>query len=92
VDKLIEAVIDLVANTPPDKAAQLADAVRKLRSSAQGGSLSAWAANPNARARLNKLVAAWRATSIPSAELSGMIAGAGAAYHQARAEQEIELV
>jgi PLD-like domain len=48
--------------------------------------------NPNALARLSRLVAAWRLTAIPPVELSGMLGGAGAAYHQAKAEQEIELV
>jgi phosphatidylserine/phosphatidylglycerophosphate/cardiolipin synthase-like enzyme len=92
MDRLIEVVIELVANTPPDKAEQLATAVRKLSSSCESDALSGWATNPNAQARLSKLDGAWRDTSIPSEELSGMLAGASAAYHKAKAEQEIELV
>lgn len=92
MERLIEAVIDLVSNTPPTKAKQLAVAVGKLASPAKSDSLSSWAPNQNAQVRLAKLLAAWIASPIPPAELSGMLAGASAAYHQAKAEQEIELV
>jgi phosphatidylserine/phosphatidylglycerophosphate/cardiolipin synthase-like enzyme len=92
MDRLIEAVIDLVSNTPPAKAKQLAAAIGKLASPEKADFLSGWASNQNAQARLAKLLTAWTGTSIPPAELSGMLAGASAAYHQAKAEQEIELV
>lgn len=92
MERLIEAVIDLVSNTPPAKAKQLAAAVGKLASPANSGSLSSWASNQNAQTRLAKLRAAWTDAPIPPVELSGMLAGASAAYHQAKAEQEVELV
>jgi phosphatidylserine/phosphatidylglycerophosphate/cardiolipin synthase-like enzyme len=92
MDKLIAAAIDLIANTPPDRARQLVAAVRKLSSPADAESLSAWAPNKNAQGRLTALVAAWRLSPIPPVELAGMLAGAAAAYHQAKAEQEVELV
>ncbi|WP_315783156.1 DISARM system phospholipase D-like protein DrmC [Bradyrhizobium sp. SZCCHNPS1003] len=92
MERLIEAVIDLVSNTPPAKAKQLAAAIGKLASSEKASSLSGWAPNQNAQARLAKLLAAWTGAPIPPAELSGMLAGASTAYHQAKAEQEIELV
>lgn len=92
MERLIEAVIDLVSNTPPAKAKQLAAAVGKLDSPAKAGLLSSWASNQNAQARLAKLTAAWAEAPIPPAELSGILAGASAAYHHAKAEQEIELV
>lgn len=92
MDKLIDSVIELVTNTPPAKAGQLASAIRSLASSANADSLLSWASNPNAQARLSALITAWRGTSIPSVELAGMIAGASTAYHRAKAEQEIELV
>jgi phosphatidylserine/phosphatidylglycerophosphate/cardiolipin synthase-like enzyme len=92
MDELIEAVIELVANTPPDKSRQLAGAVRKLSSAKEGDALSNWANHPSAQARLAKLVQAWRRASIPPDELAGMLAGATSAYHHAKAEQEIELV
>lgn len=92
MEGLIEAVLDLVSNTPPAKAKQLAASVAKLASPETADSLSSWATNQNAQARLAKLLAAWTGAPIPPAELSGMLAGASAAYHHAKAEQEIELV
>jgi cardiolipin synthase len=92
MDELIEAVIQLVANTPPDKAQQLVDSVRELSSAKESDALSNWANNPNAQARLGSLATAWRRRSIPPGELAGMLTGASSAYHRAKAEQEIELV
>lgn len=88
----LDAVIDLVANSPPDKVSQLASAVRRIHSAAEGGLLDGWSASPAAHARLSALVNAWKATDVPSSELAGMLLGAAAAYNQARAEQEVELV
>lgn len=89
---ILESIIDLVTNSPPDKCEQLATAVRKLTSPRDADSLAGWAANPGAHDRLNKLIAAWRGSELPPGELSGMLVGASAAYHHAKAEQEIELV
>jgi cardiolipin synthase len=92
VQVLIEAIIELVSNSPPEKVAQLANAVRRLSTSADARSLDGWAANPGARRRLDRLMSGWQDVDIPPVELAGMLSGAGAAYHHARAEQEIELV
>jgi len=89
---ILESIIDLVANSPPDKCEQLASSVRNLASSQDADTLTGWAASPGAHGRLNTLIAAWRGSELPSAELAGMLLGASAAYHHAKAEQEIELV
>jgi phosphatidylserine/phosphatidylglycerophosphate/cardiolipin synthase-like enzyme len=41
---------------------------------------------------LTKLLEAWRSAHIPPAELAGMLTAASAAYHRAKAEQDIEVV
>jgi cardiolipin synthase len=92
VQAFLDAIIDIVANSPPDKVSQLASSVRRIHSASDGGLLEGWAANPAAHARLSALVAAWKGTSIPPGELAGMLTAAAAAYNQARGEQEIELV
>jgi cardiolipin synthase A/B len=92
MQRVLESIIDLVANSPPDKCDQLARAVRKLASPQEANTLMGWATNPNAHDRLHKLVVAWRAADLPAAEMAGMLAGASAAYHSAKAEQELELV
>jgi cardiolipin synthase A/B len=92
VEKLIEAIIELVADSPPDKTEQLAEAVRRLSGPQNALSLTSWTANPRAKTTLTKLVEAWQAAYIPPAELAGMLTAASAAYHRAKAEQDIELV
>ena len=92
MEKLLEAIIELVANSPPDKTEQLAGFIRALSDAENASSLTSWATNPHAKDRLSKLIAAWRGAYIPSAELAGMLTAASAAYHRAKSEQEIELV
>jgi phosphatidylserine/phosphatidylglycerophosphate/cardiolipin synthase-like enzyme len=92
VKNLLDAIIDLVSNSPSDKTDQLAESIRLL-SGAQGArSLSSWASNPRAKNALNKLIAAWRTVDIPSVEISAMLTAASAGYYRAKGEQEIELV
>lgn len=92
MEKLIEAIIELVSNSPPDKTGQLADAIRRVSGAQNAQSLASWAANPRAKDALTKLVTAWRGVGTPSAELAAMLTGASAGYHRAKGEQEIELV
>ncbi|MGO9267966.1 MAG: DISARM system phospholipase D-like protein DrmC [Candidatus Binataceae bacterium] len=89
---LIEAIIDLVSNSPPDKTEQLAESIRRLSDAQNAQSLTSWTANPRAKNALTELTTAWRGVDIPTAELAGMLTAASAAYHRAKGEQEIELV
>jgi phosphatidylserine/phosphatidylglycerophosphate/cardiolipin synthase-like enzyme len=92
VEKLIEAIIELVSNSPPGTTEQLAESIRRLSGAQNAQSLTNWAANPRARNALSKLNTAWRGVDIPTAELAAMLTAASAAYHRAKGEQEIELV
>jgi cardiolipin synthase len=92
VEKLLESIIEIVSNSPPDKTEQLARSVERLATTQDAPSLTNWAAVPGARVRLAKLVAEWQGADIPPLELAGILRGASAAYHRAKAEQEIELV
>jgi hypothetical protein len=49
---------------------QLAAAIAKVDSPAKSGSLSNWASNQNAQARLAKLLAAWTDAPIPPVQLA----------------------
>lgn len=88
----LDAIIDIVVNSPPGKVSQLASSVRCVHSSADGALLEGWAANPAAHARLSALVTAWKGTCVPPGELAGMLTAAAVAYNYARGQQEIELV
>jgi phosphatidylserine/phosphatidylglycerophosphate/cardiolipin synthase-like enzyme len=92
VEKLIEAIIELVSNSPPDKTEQLAESIRRLSGAQNAQSLRSWAANPRAKNALTQLITAWQGVGIPTTELAAMLTAASAAYHRAKGEQEIELV
>ncbi len=92
MDKLIDAIIELVSNSPPEKTGQLAEAIRQVSGADNAGSLTTWAANPHAREALNTLMTAWSGAAVPATELAAMLTAASAAYHRAKGEQEIELV
>ena len=92
MEKLIEAIIGLVSNSPPDKTEQLAESIRRLSGVQNARQLTSWAANPHAKNALSKLIASWQGVAIPAGELAAMLTAASAAYHRAKGEQEIELV
>ena len=92
MDKLLEAIFDLVSNTPPEKIEQLAGLLRNSDSSSAHERLNAWALTPVAQERVLVLASAWKITNIPSEELAGMLIGANHTYRQVRAESDIELV
>lgn len=92
MEKLIEAIIELVSNSPPEKTEQLAESIRRLSGTQNAQSVTGWAANPRAKNALAQLITAWQGVGIPPAEIAAMLTAASAAYHRAKAEQEIELV
>jgi cardiolipin synthase len=92
VEKLTEALIELVSNAPPERTATLAEQVRALADSGSAQVLARWAANPRARKALDDLMAAWKNVSVTPAELAAMLVAGSAAYHRAKGEQEIDLV
>jgi phosphatidylserine/phosphatidylglycerophosphate/cardiolipin synthase-like enzyme len=92
VENLIQSVVQLVSDSPPDKTQGLADSIGRLSGARDALSLTNWDGNPRAKSALRKLVAAWQNVCIPPAELAAMLTAASAAYHRAKGEQEIELV
>ncbi len=92
MEKLLAAIDDLVSNTPPEKIGYLADSIRGLPGPEFCAKLNTWPMNPGARTRLDRLMTAWQASCIPSAELSGMLLGASHVYRQVRSESDTELV
>lgn len=92
MNSLREAIIQLVANTPTEKVEQLAGVVARLQGHRQADGLGAWAQTAASRARLQDVIAAWQTVPVSPLELSGILSGAAAAYHFARAEQQVELV
>ncbi|MCA9468329.1 MAG: DISARM system phospholipase D-like protein DrmC [Nitrospira sp.] len=92
MQELLEAITELVSNSPPNKVEQLANLIKKTSGVDLLTSASGWATTPVARVRLNRLLGAAAGFDIPAAELAGMLIGASYAYHQAITEESIELV
>lgn len=91
--RLLEAVADVVSNTPPEKVEQLAQLAARLASPAEVKRLSQWAIAPESKKRLERLIQAWeRESSISGAELSAMIKAASYVQIKVSGEQIIELV
>jgi cardiolipin synthase len=92
VNTLLDAVLRLVAETPPDRVEQLARAVSKSGGASVAAGLDDWPLNASARGLLNTMLVAWRSHAIVAAELASLLVGAGAGYRRSKAEQEVELV
>ena len=92
MEKLLAAIFDLISNTPTEKIRQLAACVRELPGPASAEKLNTWPMNPDAKIRIDRLTAAWRASGILSAELSGMLLAANYAYLEASSESHTELI
>jgi cardiolipin synthase len=84
VNTLLDAVLRLVAETPPDRVEQLARAVTNSGGVAVASHLDDWPLNASARSLLTALVGAWRLHPIGSAELAALIVGAGAGYRRSK--------
>ncbi|MGY8631325.1 DISARM system phospholipase D-like protein DrmC [Bradyrhizobium sp. 14AA] len=89
---LLNAVLRLVAETPPDRVDQLARAIAKSGGASIASGLDEWPLTPSARVLLTSMVTAWRANPVEPAGLAALLVGAGAGYRRAKAEQELELV
>jgi phosphatidylserine/phosphatidylglycerophosphate/cardiolipin synthase-like enzyme len=92
MNRLRDAVVALVTNSPADKVEQLANAIRALSDSEASESLLAWAPNPASKIRLTDLVSSWKVSSMSAVELAGFLRGAAAIYTNVKAGQEIEIV
>lgn len=92
MERLIEAAVELVSDTPPARIASLARALRNLSGPQSMRALDGWSATPRAKTALANLGEAWQKTSVTPAELSAIVMAAGAGYIRAKSEQEIELV
>lgn len=92
MEELLDAITDLVANSPPAKVEQLAKMIQKSSAGQLTTSVAGWASAPAARTRLDRLVDAIGAVDVPAPELAGMLIGASYAYHKAKSEEVVDLV
>ena len=75
MERLYEAIVDLISNTSLEKIDQLADKIGKQTEFSED-SVSGWSKTPAGAVRLKRLLECWKTSSLSSVEFGGMIKGA----------------
>lgn len=92
MERLLEAVTAVVCLVSPEKVRALASAIRKIEDVKANVALSDVVGTATARAVVDRLVDAWRSTSVGSDELASMLLAAGHAFENVSRHQFTELV
>lgn len=92
VERLLEAVTAVVCLVSPEKVRALAGKIREIEDVKASVSLSDVVGTATARAVVDGLVDAWRATSLGSDELAMMLLAAGHAFENVSKHQSTEFV
>lgn len=92
MERLLEAVTVVVCLVSPEKVRALAGAVRKIEDVKANVALSDVVGTATAKAVVERLVDAWRATSVGSGELASMLLAASHAFENVSKHQSTELV
>lgn len=92
MERLLEAVTAVVSLVSPEKVRALVGRIRRIEDGRANVSLSDVVGTPVAREVVDRLVEAWRATSVSAGELASMLLAASHAFESVSKEQAIELV
>ncbi|KGC30677.1 DISARM system phospholipase D-like protein DrmC [Burkholderia pseudomallei] len=92
MEKLLETVTAVVCLVSPEKVRVLAGAIRKIKDAKANVALSDVVGTATAKAVVERLVDAWRATSVGSGELASMLLAASHAFENVSKHQSTELV
>lgn len=92
MEKLLEAVTAVVCLVSPEKVRALAGRIRKIEDVTTRVSLSDVVGTATAIAVVDRLVDAWRSTSVGSEVLASMLLAAGHAFENVSRHQSTELV
>lgn len=92
MERLLEAVTAVVCLVSPEKVRALAGAIRKIENSKASVALLDIVGTATAKAVIERLVDAWRATSVGSGELASMLLAASHTFENVSRHQSTELV
>jgi phosphatidylserine/phosphatidylglycerophosphate/cardiolipin synthase-like enzyme len=92
MERLLEAVTAVVCLVSPEKVRALAGAIRKIGDTKATVTLSDVVGTAAAKAVVERLVEAWRVTSVDSGELASMLLAASHAFENVSKHQSTELV
>ena len=92
MERLLESVTAVVCLVSPEKVRALAGAIRKIGDTKATVTLSDVVGTAAAKTIIERLVEAWRATSVASGELASMLLAASHAFENVSKHQSTELV
>ncbi len=92
MERLLENVTAVVCLVSPEKVGALAGAIRKIGDTKTNVTLSDVVGTAAAKTAIERLVEAWRATSVDSGELASMLLAASHAFENVSKHQSTELV
>jgi len=92
MERLLDAVTAVVCLVSPEKVQALATRIRKIEDGKANISLSDVVGTAAAKAVVDRLVDAWKATSVGSSELASMLLAASHAFENVSRHQSTELV
>lgn len=92
MERLLEAVTAVVCLVSPEKVRALAGAIRKIEDAKANAVLSDVVGTATAKSVVERLVEAWRATSIGSGEVASMLLAASHVFENVSKHQSTELV
>ncbi len=92
MERLLEAVTAVVCLISPEKVRALAGRIRKIKAGKANASLSEVVGTPAAKDVVDRLVDAWKATSVAPGELALMLLAASHALESVSKRQSTELV
>lgn len=92
MERLLEDVTAVVCLVSPEKVRALAGAIRKIGDAKANVALADVVGTATAKAVVERLVDAWRATSVDSGELASMLLAASHAFESVSKHQSTELV
>src|SRR5690606_4780333 len=90
--KLLDAVAAVVCLVSPEKVQAIASRIRRTGAAKANGALSGIVSTPVAADVVDRLIGAWRRTSVSAEELASMLLAAGHVFTKATNQQSTELV
>ena len=92
MDKLLDAVLEVVCLVSPEKVRAIAGRIRQTDAVKAASALSGAVSTPGAAEVVNQLLNAWRMSAVSAGELASMLLAASHVFTKASSQQSIELV
>lgn len=92
MEKLLDSITTLVSQVSQEKVRSLSTLISSMGDNDNISVLSEWANTIIAQKLLDSLITSWKTVNVSQKELASMIISASHSYHQAKQEEQVELV